>query len=117
MAWSSMTETLARGNSFGSQHLSSLEFREVGTENSNPLITGMGPLASLVGGSKSHLINITRDTCVLSSGYFESFRTSVPESRTKTKYASITINHTITGGEVAVLSWSYLVALCAQSWH
>ena len=60
----------------------------VGTKSSNPLLTWFVHLATsphLQVGSKSHLIKTTRDTFMLSL-LSKHFRSSVPETRMKTKY-------------------------------
>ena len=65
---------------------------------SNPLIGYPGNQPPSLGASKSHLIHITKDTFISShhSGNSKGFRSSVPETGTKTRYIFLIINHSIT---------------------
>ena len=59
-----------------------------------------GNHAPYLGGSKSHLVNITQGAFIpLITGNSKGFRISVPEMGTKTKYIFLIIYCNITGGE------------------
>ena len=97
ITWAWMIKSLANDHWINLQVLSFPWTPRGGTESYNPLITWLVLLATYPHpqtGSKSHFINITKDTFIaLLPGTSKVFSSSVPEMRVKNKYIFLLRNH------------------------